>query len=126
MLWLPDRSMLHFRCLKSRFFASSFRSLHRPFAVLQSRCFVLLLFRTFVVSYSLVSCTPGNHFLIGLSRLKKCQRKRFAMLKSCQNFPHVIFMQISDAITEKCMFRHISVNIADSSTLKVCKNVLKV
>ena len=41
------------------------------------------------------------------------------MLKSCQNVPHIIFMQISDAITEKCMFRHISVNSADSSTIKV-------
>ena len=61
---------LHFRCLKSCSFASPFRNFalllfrtfavshrpfvvsHRPFAVLQSRCFVLSLFRTnFVVSH---------------------------------------------------------------------------
>ena len=41
------------------------------------------------------------------------------MLKSCQNVPRTIFMQISDAITEKCMFRHISAQSAISSTFKV-------
>ena len=59
---------------------------------------------------------PGNQFLIDVSRLEKYQRKRFAMLKSWKNFPHTIFMHISDAITEKCIFRHISANSAHSLT----------
>ena len=62
---------------------------------------------------------PGNQFLIDVSRLEKYQRKRFAMLKSWQNVPHTIFMQISDAITRKCILRHISANSAHSSTIKV-------
>ena len=41
------------------------------------------------------------------------------MLKSWQNVPHTIFMQISDAIAGKCIFRHISANSARSSTIKV-------
>ena len=41
------------------------------------------------------------------------------MLKSLQNVPQTIFMQISDAITGKCIFRHISANSAHSSTGKV-------
>ena len=44
---------------------------------------------------------PGNQFLINVSRFEKYHRKRFAMLKSWQNVPHTIFMQISDAITRK-------------------------
>ena len=53
---------------------------------------------------------PRNQFLIDVSRLEKYHRKRFAMLKSWQNVPHTIFMQISDAITGKRIFRHISAN----------------
>ena len=41
------------------------------------------------------------------------------MLKSQENVPHTIFMQISDATTGKCIFRHISANSAHSSTIKV-------
>ena len=41
------------------------------------------------------------------------------MLKSCENVPHTIFMQISAAITAKCMFRHISAQSVDISTFKV-------
>ena len=62
---------------------------------------------------------PGNQFLIDVSRLEKYNRKRFAVLKSCYNVPHTIFMQISDAITGKCIFRHTSANSAHSSTIKV-------
>ena len=47
---------------------------------------------------------PGNQFLIDFSRLEKYHRKRFAMLKSWQNVPHTIFMQISDAITGNVYF----------------------
>ena len=38
----------------------------------------------------------------------------------CQNVPHTIFMQISDAITGKCMFRHISANSAHHHASRVC------
>ena len=62
---------------------------------------------------------PGNQFLIDVSILEKYHRKRFAMLKSCQNIPRTISMQISAAITEKCMFCHISAQSAVSSTFKV-------
>ena len=62
---------------------------------------------------------PGNQFLIDVSRFEKYHRKRFAMLKSWQNVPHTIFMQISDAITRKCISRHISANSAHSSTIIV-------
>ena len=41
------------------------------------------------------------------------------MLKRCQSVSHTIFMQISAAITGQCMFRHISAQSADSSTIKV-------
>ena len=41
------------------------------------------------------------------------------MLKSFQNVPRTIFMQIGAAITGKCMFRHISSQSADSATFKV-------
>ena len=41
MLWYPDRPISHFRCLKSRSFASPFRS----FALSLFRCFVLSQFR---------------------------------------------------------------------------------
>ena len=30
-----------------------------------------------------VSCTPGNQFIIDVSRLEKFHRIRFALLKSC-------------------------------------------
>ena len=62
---------------------------------------------------------PENQFLIDVSRLNKCHRKRFAMLKKLYNVPHTIFMQISDATTGKCIFRHISANNVHSSTIKV-------
>ena len=39
------------------------------------------------------------------------------MLKSCQNVPRTIFMQISAAITGKCMFRHISSLSAESAAI---------
>ena len=66
---------------------------------------------------------PRNQFLSDDSRLEKYRRKRFAMLKSCQNIPHTIFMKISTAITWKCMFRHISAQSADSSTFKVSNSM---
>ena len=62
---------------------------------------------------------PGNQFLIDVSRFEKCHKKRFAMLKSWYNVPHTILMQISDAITGKCIFRHISANNAHSAAIKV-------
>ena len=62
---------------------------------------------------------PGNQFLIDVSRLEKYHRKRFAMLKSWQNVPHTVFMQITDAITGKYTFRHILANSAHSSTIKL-------
>ena len=60
---------------------------------------------------------PGNQLIIDVSRLEKYHRIRFPLLKNCQNVPYTIFIQISAAITGKCMFRHIS---AQSSTFKVC------
>ena len=62
---------------------------------------------------------PGNQFLIDVSRFEEYHRNRFAMFKSRQNVPHTVFMQISDAITGKYIFRHISANSADSSTIKL-------
>ena len=62
---------------------------------------------------------PGNQFLIDVSKLEKYHRKRFAMLKNLQNVPHTIFMQISDAITGKSIFRHISDKSAHGSTIEV-------
>ena len=41
----------------------------------------------------------GNQFLIDVSRSEKYHRKRFDMLKSCQNDPHTIFMQIRAALS---------------------------
>ena len=81
--------------------------------------------RIMLFNYSLVGrrgyrVPPGNQFLIDVSRSEKYYRKRFAMLKSWQNVPHTIFMQISDAITGKCiLLSHISANSALSSTIKV-------
>ena len=46
------------------------------------------------------------------------------MLKRCQNVPHTIFMQISAAITGKCIFRHISAQSADISTYEVSNPML--
>ena len=63
--------------------------------------------------------TPGNQFLTFTSRLEKYHSKRFAMLKSGQNVPRTIFMQIRADITGKCMFCHISALSADSATFKV-------
>jgi hypothetical protein len=64
---------------------------------------------------------PGNQLLIGVSRLEKMRRKRCAMLQSCPDVPRIIFIQISAAITEKCMFKYISANIADNWTNKVSR-----
>ena len=69
----------------------------------------------------MVSCTPGNQFLTIVSRLEKYHRKRFAVLKICQNVPRTIFMQISAAIAGKYMCCHISAQSADSATFKVSR-----
>ena len=47
------------------------------------------------------------------------------MLKNSQIVPHTIFMQISDAITGKCIFRHILAQSADSSTFKVSNPIFE-
>ena len=58
-----------------------------------------------------------------INNLNTNNKKQSAQLRKYENqiedVPHTIFMLISDAISGKCIFRHISANSAHSSTIKV-------
>ena len=91
MLWWPDRAILHFRCLKSRSFASPFRSfalsLFRTFAspfrsfASQFRCFAVSQFRTFVLSqFRTFAVSHFRCFVLALARTSVVSYVRYFVL----------------------------------------------
>ena len=135
MLWCPDRAISHFRCLKSRSFASLFRSFalmywrsfatpfrgsHHPFVVSQSRTSAHSLFRIALSQFCLTfSWVCMALFLFRL--LVVSQSRNFASPFRCFASPFRCFVVSNFRLLQYrialSLFRNIALSLSHSFVL---------